>query len=107
MTDSDTDQHIPDQSGDEALDLDTAEGRAPGSFGEPDERLDRQGGINQGTVPENLTPEQYAEYKRRQALGDAVDDNAAAHMGGTGAQGGQADYGSAGNLAGGLGGDGR
>jgi len=95
-----------DATGDEAIDLDAAEGRAPGSFGEPDQRLDRQGGINQGTVPENLTPEQYAEYKRRRALGNAVDDNAASHQGGMGAQSGQADFGSAGNLAGGFG-DGR
>lgn len=106
MTDRDPQDLVPDRSGNEADDLDTAEGRAPGSFGAKDGRLDRQGGINQGTEPQDLTPEQYAEYKRRQALGDAVDDNAAAHMGGSGAQGGQADYGSAGNLAGGLG-DGR
>lgn len=96
------DEQIPDVTDDEALDLDTAEGRAPGSFGEPDERLDRQGGINQGTVPENLTPEQAAEYLRLQGRGDSVDDNAASHQGGMGAQGGQADYGSAGNLAGGF-----
>lgn len=106
MTDNRPEDQAPDRSGNEAIDLDTAEGRAPGSFGEKDERLFRQGGINQAVDPTTLTPEQYAEYKRRQALGDAVDDNAASHMGGVGAQGGQADYGSAGNLAGGFG-DGR
>lgn len=95
-----------DTTGDEAIDLDLQEGRAPGSFGEPDQRIDRQGGINQGTVPETLTPEQVAEVRRRRALGNAVDDNAASHQGGMGAQGGVADFGSAGNLAGGLG-DGR
>jgi hypothetical protein len=81
------------------------EGRAIGSFGEPDERLVREGGINQGTDSAEyaaLTPEQQAEYRRRQALGDMVDDNAASHQGGMGAQSGQADYGSAGNLAGGI-----
>jgi hypothetical protein len=95
-----------DETGNDAIDLDLKEGRAPGSFGEPDERIDRQGGINQGTTPENLTPEQYAEYQRRRALGDAVDDNAASHQGGIGAQGGASDFGSSGNLAGGFG-DGR
>jgi hypothetical protein len=95
-----------DVTGNEATDLDLQEGVQPGSFGQPDGRLDRQGGINQGTDPESLTPEQYAEYKRRQGVGDAVDDNAASHQGGMGAQSGQADYGSAGNIAGGLG-DGR
>lgn len=99
-------ERIRDVTGNEGVDLDLKEGRAPGSFGEHDERIDRQGGINQGTIPEGLTPEQYAEYKRRRALGDAVDDNAASHQGGMGAQGGQADFGSAGNLAGGFG-DGR
>lgn len=104
-----TDHIVSDKvhAADTAAEKDLAEGRAPGSFGEPDERLDRQGGINQGTEPQDLTPEQYAEYKRRRALGDAVDDNAASHQGGMGAQGGQADFGSAGNLAGGFGGDGR
>jgi hypothetical protein len=101
MTDS-----IRDVTGNAAADLDLQEGRAPGSFGEHDERIDRQGGINQGTVPENLTPEQAAEVRRRRALGNAVDDNAASHEGGMGAQGGAADFGSAGNLAGGFG-DGR
>lgn len=101
-----TSEQIQDATGDEALDLDTAEGRAPGEFGAPDARVDRQGGINQGTAPETLTPEQAAEYRRRQAKGDIVDDNAASHQGGMGAQGGQADFGSAGNLAGGFG-DGR
>ena len=50
---------IEDMTGDAAIDKDLAEGRAPGSFGEHDERIARQGGINQGTVPEGLTPEQY------------------------------------------------
>lgn len=82
---------------------DVREGRQPGSFGEPDERMDRQGGINQGTKnAEELTPEQQAEVARRRAIGNAVDDNAGSHQGGMGAQSGQADYGSAGNLAGGV-----
>lgn len=41
-----------------------------------------------------------AAYLKRRAAGNAVDDNAAAHMGGMGSQGGQTDFGSAGNLAG-------
>lgn len=82
---------------------DVREGRQPGTFGEPDERLDRQGGINQGTDPAGeLTPEQQADVARRRAIGNMVDDNAASHQGGIGAQSGQADYGSAGNLAGGV-----
>ena len=88
----------------QAIDLDTAEGRAPGSFGEPDERLFRQGGINQA-LPEEIeamTEEQRIEYEKRKNRSNAVDDNAASHQGGFGAQGGQADFGSAGNLAGGF-----
>ena len=88
----------------QALDLDKAEGRAPGSFGEPDERLFRQGGINQA-LPEEveaMTDEQRIEYEKRKNRGNAVDDNAASHQGGMGAQSGQADFGSAGNLAGGF-----
>ena len=82
---------------------DRREGREPGSFGEPDERTDRQGGINQGSeATGELTPEQQAEILRRRAQGDMVDDNAASHQGGIGAQSGQADYGSSGNLAGGI-----
>ena len=82
---------------------DENEGRAPGSFGEPDERAVRDGGVNQGTDdPATLTPEQQAEYARRRAAAAGVDDNAASHQGGMGAQSGQADYGSAGNLAGGI-----
>ncbi|MBU3076728.1 hypothetical protein [Sphingomonas quercus] len=43
--------------------------------------------------------EEEAVRLRRRAIGNAIDDNAASHMGGMGAQGGQADFGSAGNLA--------
>jgi hypothetical protein len=58
-----------------------------------------------GAFPdETMTPrdlnETEAEYLKRRAAGNAVDDNAAAHMGGMGSQGGQADFGSAGNLSG-------
>ena len=82
---------------------DEHEGRAPGSFGEPDERASRDGGIDGGTDdPATLTPEQQMEYARRRAAAAGVDDNAASHQGGMGAQSGQADYGSAGNLAGGI-----
>lgn len=88
----------------QALDVDKAEGRAPGSFGEPDQRLFRQGGINQELpeVVEAMTEAQRIEYEKRKNRSNAVDDNAASHQGGFGAQGGQADFGSAGNLAGGF-----
>jgi hypothetical protein len=79
-------------------------GHAPGAFGQPDGSFSADGGINQGTGDGPLTPEQAAELQRRRALGNAVDNNAASHQGGMGAQGGQADFGSAGNLAGGFGG---
>ena len=58
------------------------------------------GGINQGQDDAALTPEQAAEVARRRALGNAIDNNAASHQGGMGAQSGQADFGSAGNTAG-------
>ena len=48
-------------------------------------------------IPADLLEEE-TERARRRAIGNAIDDNAAAHMGGMGAQGGQADFGSAGNL---------
>lgn len=49
-------------------------------------------------IPADLMEEE-AVRERRRAIGNAIDDNAAAHMGGIGAQGGQADFGAAGNLA--------
>ena len=72
----------------------------PAPLGTPDD-AGVPGGINQGTETP-LTAEQAAELARRRAAGDLVDDNAASHQGGMGAQSGQSDYGSAGNLAGGL-----
>ena len=91
-------------TGNQALDLDKAEARAPGSFGQPDERLFRQGGINQELpeAVEAMTDAQRIEYEKRKNRSNAVDDNAASHQGGMGAQSGQADFGSAGNLAGGF-----
>lgn len=77
----------------------TDSGAARGLFGQPDV-AGQPGGINQGQTPP-LTTEQEAALRARRARGDAVDDNAASHQGGMGAQSGQADYGSAGNLAGG------
>ncbi len=74
--------------------------KEPGTFGQPDP-AGQPGGVNQGTTPA-LTEEQQRIQRARMAKGDAVDDNAASHQGGMGAQSGQADYGSAGNLAGGL-----
>lgn len=78
----------------------TDSGAARGLFGQPDV-AGQPGGINQGQNPP-LTDEQEAALRVRRAQGDAVDDNAASHQGGMGAQSGQADYGSAGNLAGGA-----
>ena len=76
----------------------TDSGAARGLFGQPD-MAGQPGGLNQGTTPP-LTAEQEAALIARRAKGNAVDDNAASHQGGMGAQSGQADYGSAGNLAG-------
>lgn len=84
-----------------ADDIETGAQAAAKPFGQPDTNIDRPGGINQGTDT-TLTPAQEAERRRRRAAGDLVDDNAASHQGGLGAQSGQADFGSAGNLAGGL-----
>lgn len=66
----------------------------------------RQGGINQGQGTgtqgdlNDDTPEDAELRARRMARGNLVDDNAAAHMGGMGAQSGMADFASEGNLAG-------
>lgn len=96
------DQDLPND--DQLRDREAAEGVAPGSFGEKDERLFRQGGINQELpeAVEAMTDEQRIEYEKRRNRSNAVDDNAASHQGGMGAQGGQADFGSQGNLAGGF-----
>lgn len=70
----------------------------------------RQGGINQGQgsgTGGDLNDDDPADAElraRRMGRGDLVDDNAASHMGGMGAQGGVADFASEGNLAG-LGGN--
>ena len=58
-----------------------------------------------GAYPDEvMTPRSLNEteeaYLKRRAAANAVDDNAASHQGGIGAQGGQADFGAAGNLAG-------
>ena len=82
-----------------------------GSVGTIDDTV-RQGGINQGQGSgtqgdlNDASPEAAALRRARMNSGDLVDDNAASHQGGMGAQSGQADYGSAGNLAG-MGGNGK
>ena len=66
----------------------------------------RQGGVNQGQgsgTGGDLNDDSVANAelrRRRMAVGDLIDDNAAAHMGGMGAQGGVADLASQGNTAG-------
>ena len=83
--------------------LTSADSAGPGSFGLADTNVDRQGGINQGTnETPAMTEEEIARRRKRSAVGDMVDDNAASHQGGMGAQSGQTDFGSAGNLAGGI-----
>lgn len=58
-----------------------------------------------GAIPDetmttqDLTEEEAVRLARR-AAGNAVDDNAASHQGGMGAQSGQSDFGSAGNVQG-------
>lgn len=57
------------------------------------------GAVKDGTPEEDLLEED-AIIARRRAMGNAVDDNAASNQGGMGAQGGQSDFGAAGNLSG-------
>jgi hypothetical protein len=87
--------------------------------GSPDEKIEQdprsvegldntvhRGGINQGQGTgidgqmNDSDPADAALRARSKSISDLTDDNAAAHMGGAGAQGGQTDFGSQGNLGG-------
>ena len=83
------DERAESMTDDEALDKEAVASAVPGKPSIKDETMDVR------------DPEESEEaFIRRRAIGNAVDDNAGAHMGGMGSQGGQVDFGSAGNLSG-------
>ncbi len=83
------DEHADGMTDDEAIAKEAVDSAVPAKPSVKDETMDVR------------DPEESEEaFIRRRAIGNAVDDNAAAHMGGMGSQGGQADFASAGNLSG-------
>lgn len=83
------DERAESRSDDEAIAKHAVNAAVPGKPSVQDETMDVR----------DLDETEEA-FLRRRAAGNAVDDNAASHQGGMGSQGGQADFGSAGNLSG-------